>query len=121
MKAPVITIVARVPGHTSKYCSHCQKDSRLHGPKVVCRLKNNERLFVDLEERESRFNYNQWYWKLVSYFSQPTQDYWHCRLTSYCSICDHPTVWEDYKRRFNRFRIGVFWFEDFFGIKKVYW
>lgn len=106
--------VTRSEGHTLKYCSDCNKNSRTRQRTVAFwgyenQLNDKQLALI----RSPRFNYDNSLCRMpiVDHFAQILPEYYFCRVISTCVTCDtrrNTEVVEEYYRQFNRFRLLMF-------------
>ncbi len=110
----------RSEGHTLKYCSVCNRNSRTRQRTVAfesdSELEGEKAALI----REPRFDYTKPWVRtpVIVLFAELLPEYYFCRVISTCVTCDlrrNTEVVDLYYRRFNRFRLIVFWFEHLLG------
>ncbi len=110
----------RSDGHTLKYCSICKRNSCMRQRTVAFESDGESSERMEALTRKPRFDYTRPWVRtpIISIFAKLLPEYYFCRVISTCVTCDprrNTEVVDLYYRRFNRFRLIVFWFEHRLG------
>jgi hypothetical protein len=96
---------------TLRFCKNAECGRKCGRKRVIFYIHPNDPIFGTVEERKPKYDYNHWFFKLpgISWFAQPTSDFFVCRITASCDFCQKYVKLDEYKRHFNRFRIISDW------------